>query len=252
MIAASPTQLLILAVVGLFAGWVNTVAGAGSLLLLPALVWSGLPDDAANATNRLGILAQTTAAVLGYRRAGIPVGRAEATLTVPAAIGAALGAWWASSIEAADVRTAVLIAMGVALVLTLVPMRVSTPPMPLPRATPGTVLALFAIGLYGGFLQAGVGLLVLLYLARAHRVSLVTANVLKSALVLALSIIALSVFAVRGETIDPLRGGVLACSSALGAVGGARATLRIGERLVRIFMMLATAATMLALLLDGR
>ena len=78
---AEPLVLVLLAVMGVVAGAVNTVAGAGSLLLLPALVFSGLPDDAANATNRVGILAQTAMAVWGYRRAGLSVGKPEAALS---------------------------------------------------------------------------------------------------------------------------------------------------------------------------
>ena len=76
----SVLDLALLALVGLVAGAVNTVAGAGSLLLLPVLMWTGLPADAANATNRIGILAQTTMAVVGYHRAGQRIERHGSSL----------------------------------------------------------------------------------------------------------------------------------------------------------------------------
>ena len=218
---AEPLALVLLAVVGAIAGVVNTVAGAGSLLLLPALVFSGLPDDAANATNRVGILAQTLVAVWTFRRAGLSVGRSEAALSGVVMAGGVVGSFIATLLTASSMRIAILVAMGTMLVLSLVPSRRRatasssaassassddppgatvapdlTPGAPAPspagrapgtasprrpvEATPLVIFGLVLVGVYGGFLQAGVGILVLLFLTHASTTDMVSANVLKS------------------------------------------------------------------------
>jgi len=247
------SELLILALlagVGLVAGWINTIAGAGSLLLLPALMFAGLPADAANATNRISVLVQSLFAVWGYRSAGMKVGSAERRFTFVAALGGVLGAWIASLMSASAVRDAIVIAMGVMLVLSLVPRRKGGEETTLPAPTPLTLAGLFAIGIYGGFLQAGVGILVLLFLSLAAGAGLVASNVLKSTVTLALAIVSLAVFAWRGETIDPIRGGAMAIGSALGGYLGAHATVKLGEKWIRAAIIVAVALSMVKLVLD--
>lgn len=258
---AGPLVLLFLAVVGLVAGAVNTVAGAGSLLLLPALVFSGLPDDAANATNRVGILAQTAMAVWGYQRAGLRVGRTEAQLSGVVMVGGLVGSFLATLLTAGWMRIAILCAMGLMLVLSVVPTRkpplvprVEGKPTPAIRVpvevTPLVVVGLGLVGVYGGFLQAGVGILVLLFLAHTTKTDLVTANVLKSTATLGLTLVALVVFGLAGETIDPMRGVALAAGSAIGGALGAQAALALGERFVRTAIVIAVSLAMARLVWD--
>lgn len=259
---AEPWVLVVLAIVGLVAGAVNTVAGAGSLLLLPALVFSGLPDDAANATNRIGILAQTAMAVWGYRRAGIQVGKAEAGLSAVVMVGGGVGSFVATLLSAGSMRIAILVAMGTMLVLSLVPPKKKPAPpgkdaspeakparTPVP-VTPMVVVGLGVVGVYGGFLQAGVGILVLLFLTHTTPTDLVTANVLKSTATLGLTLVALVVFGAAGETLDPARGAALALGSGIGGAVGARATVALGERFVRGAVVVAVSAAMAKLLFD--
>jgi uncharacterized membrane protein YfcA len=259
---AGPIDLVVLGVVGLIAGWINTVAGAGSLLLLPALIFTGLDASAANATNRLGILATTLAAVIGYRRAGLSIGRSEIVLTIAAMIGGGIGSFVATLLAPSQMQIAIVVAMGIMTVLSLVPARrpkpaadaqpTPAPPAEMPAPTAWMVLGFVAIGVYGGFLQAGLGIVVLLYLSIAHGVSLVASNVVKSTVTLALTVVAIAVFATRGEQIDLVRGGVLAISSAIGGLAGARSTVALGDRFVRGVVVVAVLASMVKLLLDLR
>jgi uncharacterized membrane protein YfcA len=248
----APSALLpfaALALVGAIAGWVNTVAGAGSLLLLPALIFAGLPADAANATNRIAILVQSIFAVWGYRRQGLHVGATERTFTIAAAIGGVIGALIASWLSASHLRDAIVVAMGVMLVLSLVPRR-TTEGAALPSPSPLTIAGLFAIGIYGGFLQAGVGILVLLFSSIVAGAGLVASNVLKSTVTLALALVSLIVFASQGETIDPMLGGALAVGSAAGGYLGAHATVKLGEKWIRGAIVIAVLASMIKLVLD--
>jgi uncharacterized membrane protein YfcA len=243
--------LALLAGVGLVAGWINTVAGAGSLLLLPALIFAGLPADAANATNRISVLVQSIFAVWGYHRAGMKVGPSERTFTIAAALGGGIGAWVATLLSPGQVRDAIVVAMGLMLVASLIPRKKSAgDPNVLPAPTPLTIAGLFVIGIYGGFIQAGVGILVLLFLSLTAGAGLVASNVLKSSVTLALAIVSLAVFASRGETIDPVRGGALAVGSALGGYVGAHATVKLGEKWIRAAIVVAVAVSMIKLLWD--
>ncbi len=244
-------MLVLLGLVGLVAGWINTVAGAGSLLLLPALIFAGLPADAANATNRLSVLVQSIAAVWGYHRAGLKIGRAERVLTIAGAAGGAVGAYVATLLSTRAIHHAIVVALGVMLVLSLVPKKKNdAEKLALPPPTAVTVFGLFCIGIYGGFLQAGVGILVLLFLSLVASAGLVASNVLKSTLTLALAVVSIAVFSARGETIDPLRGTALAVGSGIGGYLGAHATVKLGEKWIRVGIVLAVLAALAKLVRD--
>ncbi len=255
--ALNLVALVVLALVVLFASAVNTVAGAGSLLILPALIFSGLDASAANATNRIGILVQTAAALVGFRRAGLSIGRDEAKLTLVTMGGGAVGSLLATLLAPARMQLAIIVAMGVILVLSLVPRRKRPPSAEgapavakLPAPDARMLAGFFLIGIYGGFLQAGVGILVLLFLSHVFDASLVASNVLKSTATFGLTLVALGVFAARGETLDAPRGLVLACGAAVGGYFGADVAVRLGERWIRVAIVVAVTASMAKLLWD--
>ena len=247
--------LALLFVVVLFASAVNTVAGAGSLLVLPALIFSGLDASSANATNRIGILVQTSAALLTYHRAGQKVGARELRLTLATMCGGAIGSFLATLLTSDEVRIAILVAMTLILVISLLPKkRVARLPgekRELPAPTPLMYAGFFAIGIYGGFLQAGVGILAMLFLLHVFAVDAVVSNVVKSAATLGLTIVALLVFAARGENIDPSRGAVLAAASVLGGLFGARVAMRVSERVVRGAIVVAVLVSLVKLVGDS-
>jgi hypothetical protein len=245
-----------LACAGLLAGAVNTVAGAGSLLLLPALMWSGLAADAANATNRIGILAQTTMAVIGFRRAGQRLAAPELRMVGLVMLGGVGGALVATWLSPRSMELAIAAAMVAMLALSVMPSRTPTaqelvpkdaPPVPL---TPFLGAGLLAVGAYGGFLQAGLGIVLVLFLARATTMDLVRANVLKSAATLGLTLVAMTVFYGAGENLDPWRGGALAAGSAIGGLVGARATIELGPKLVQRVIVVAIVLALAKMIHD--
>ena len=247
--------LTFLFVVAVCASAVNTVAGAGSLLLLPALIVSGLDASAANATNRMGILVQTGAAIVGFRRAGLRVGSNEMRLTFIAMLGGGVGSFLATLLEPAGMQLAIVLAMGLILVATFLPKRRAAPNAPPPRDTlpepdAKMLVGFFFIGVYGGFLQAGVGILALLFLSHVVGTSLVAGNVLKVTATFGLTIVALGVFAARGETIDAPRGVVLALGAAVGGFYGAGLAVRLGETWTRRAIVIAVVLSMGKLVFD--
>src|SRR5262245_33976354 len=176
---------------GFLAGVVNTLAGGGSIITLPLLIYAGLPPTMANATNRVAIVLQNVGALAGFERHGHRPGHEAWILLVPSMAGGILGAFLAVDVDEALLKKII----GLVLVLMLIPIlhgtsrdRVRSGPV---EIKPWMWLAYFLIGVYGGFLQVGVGFLYLGLLSGIQRIDLVRANLLKVFFVLAYSLVAL-------------------------------------------------------------
>ncbi len=243
------SHLLLLAGAGLFAGALNAVAGAGSMLTLPVLMWSGLGAASANATNRVAVLAQSLAAAWALARAGqarsVRRGWLFALASVPLA---ALGAWVATQVSDRAFR----LSLAAAIMLFLVLAAVRPSAERLEGEVPTQVLwGLAGLGFYGGYLQAGVGVLTLLYLDRVHHVPMWPANAIKHTSGVALMVVSLLVFWWQAVPVDPVRAMVLTVSIVLGTVAGTRLGLRRGEGAVRWVMRVALGAVSLRLLWEA-
>lgn len=226
------------------------VAGGGSFLTLPLLIFLGYAPGVANGTNRVGILAQNATAVLGFHRHGVLDWRLGALATLPACAGAAVGAWAALSIGDETFRRVLAVLMLIAAFSTL--WRADSPPAGL--ASSGCrhrpILfgsGFFAVGVYGGFVQAGVGFLILAVTSAAG-LDLVRGNALKVLCVLLFTPLALAAFAVAGR-VDWAAGLALGLGSLVGGRLGVQFTLRRGQRAVRAVVQVAIVLCALRLLL---
>lgn len=234
-----PTTWLLLALGGLVAGLINTLAGGGSLITVPMLVFMGLPATTANGTNRIGVLFQNLVAIWRFRREGLDGLREAAPLLLPAVIGSVLGAAVASRMPAELFRQV----FGVAMVALLYPMlrSRSTPETePAPRSGFVNGLVFLGIGFYGGAIQAGVGLFLIAALARSG-IDLVRANAIKVVIIGALTMVAVPVFVLEGQ-VDAGPASALVVGFALGGELGARAAVLGGERLIRPVLVVAVVA----------
>jgi uncharacterized protein len=254
LLAQNPVlQVAALLCVGVAAGFVNVVAGGGSLLSVPLLIFLGLPETTANGTSRLAILTQSISAVVAYERAGRIDRVLLRRLSPPALLGAAAGAYGAAQLGDDSFRTILgWVMLGCAAFVVANPRiggaRAGAPPEP--RLTPLWLWpTLFAIGLYGGAVQAGVGYLVLAGLVLLLRIDLLQANILKTVLVGLYTPLTLVIF-VWHEQVDLRFGLLLAAGQAVGGWLGASATLQRGERFIRITLALVVIASGLKLLLD--
>ncbi len=232
------------------AGFLNVMAGGGSLITLPILLFLGLPVAAANGTNRIAILVQNVTAVSSFRRHGYSVrsGIAYAAATVP---GAFAGAFLAIKVDEGVFRAILAGVLAVAVVGLLLPRRRhgDEPGKGTPRARALALLCFFAIGFYGGFIQAGVGFLLMLVLHQMLRIDLVRTNMHKVFIVLVFSLPALGVFVASGNVVWTI-GAILAAGNATGAVVATRLSVRGGERPVR--MVVAVALLLMAVRLIWR
>lgn len=242
---SSPLDVAKLVAVGLVAGTVNTLAGGGSLLTLPALLLLGMPADVANGTNRVGVLMQAVAASWKLRAQGGAALRADPALALVCCAGAVIGATLSLRVDEPTLRR--MIAALLLLVLPTLFLRAErwAGHKPAPRAV--VLGAMFAVGLYGGFIQAGVGLLLLPILVLVAGRDAVSANALKTMLVGLFTLPALVVFVQAGKVAwGP--GLALALGSATGGWLGGHLTLRGGPKLVRAALAVALVASAFDLL----
>ena len=222
----------LLALAGVVAGVLNVVAGGGSFLTLPLMIFLGLPPSEANGTNRVGILSQNVAASLGFHRHGLFDPRAMLWSALPATAGAALGTWIALTIPEAAFQK---VLAGLMIVVTLWTLRPQKAP-PRDDGSPEISLSLlaagfFLVGVYGGFVQAGVGFLVLAATSLAG-LDLVRGNAVKVVAILCFSVMALSLFAWQGKVHWPW-GLALAAGTTVGGLLGVRLTVLKGHRWVQ-------------------
>jgi uncharacterized protein len=227
---------------GLLAGVVNAVAGAGSILTIPLLVLAGVPGNHANGSNRVGILTSNAAAAASFHRLGVRRLRSASIVLVPVVAGAIVGSFTIGRLtdEGFERLFGFLVFPLVILALRTPKVRIDAKPW----STKVTVAVFTGIGIYGGAVQAGIGLVLLAALTRTGY-DLVTANSIKVVVNLCITIAALPFFIVRGE-VDWIPALVLAAGFTVGGWVGAHVAVRGGERFLRRAMVAA------AVLLAGR
>ncbi len=239
-------SVLLLLFAGLLAGFINTLAGGGSLLAIPALIFAGLPSPIANATNRVAVLLQNSVATLQFHRKGQLDLKEGILLGLPALVGSILGAFLAVDINEALFDKI----LGVVLILILVTLffkpsmwvEQTNKTLPLWMRIP----VFFVIGIYGGFIQAGVGFLLLTALSLAVGYDLVKSNALKVTIVLLFSGMSLLIFALSGKVVW-LYGFILAAGNMTGAYVGVRFAVKRGAKQVRWVVVAAVAVSALKL-----
>jgi len=241
-------EALALVAVGTVSGALNVLAGGGSFLSLPLLIFLGLPPGVANGTNRIAILVQNMGAVWRFRSHGLWEPAWIPLAAGPAVLGAILGTW--AAIEIGD-ETFRRVLAGLMVLATL---WILWDPLSRPRSTPSAApggvphggrraafaAAFFAVGLYGGFVQAGIGFL-LAAVATWAGLDLVRGNALKVLVVLLLTPLSLAIFAWSGR-VDWLVGLPLAAGHLLGALAGVRWTVLKGHVWIKRFLTVTVIA----------
>ena len=224
-------QYGLLALAGLVAGVLNTLAGGGSLLTLPLMLWIGLPAPVANASNRISLILQNVSGTTHFHRNGRmhwPTALLLSACAVPAAL---LGAWVAVDV---DERLFRRILAGVLLVsvVTVARGRGRGGDLAEPEHRIRLCAGFAAAGFYAGFIQAGLGFALLALLHGLGRLDLVRSNAIKVAVVLACQLAALVVFSFA-DTVDWPAGLALALGSTTGAAIAVRMQVRRGSAWVK-------------------
>ena len=231
----SALHYLLLLCAGLVAGTVNVIAGGGSFLTLPILIFMGLPALMANGTNRVGILLQNVGAVAGFHHHRVLDWRSLVWAALPATVGALLGVWIAFQVSAENFQN-VLAFLMVAITLWNLwnPFGKRSPSVSATRTSTQSLLlagGFFFVGIYGGFVQAGVGFLIL-GVTTAAGLDLVRGNAVKVLSILVFTGISLALFAWQGQ-VDWIYGLVLAAGTVTGGQLGVRLAIKKGHKWIR-------------------
>lgn len=245
--AMSLGTVVLLLTGGMVAGFVNTVAGGGSVVTIPILV-EIVGASVANGTNRIAILMQNLVGVAGFQR-GKAIPWSEVwPLAPPVILGALGGAYVAITIPPEAMRRVF------AFVVVLVAVSVLVKPSRWMGGTelrlhqPWRWLAFLAVGFYGGFVQAGVGFLLLAGLVLGGGYGLVKGNAAKVTLILLYTPLVLILFASANQ-VDLAVGLVLGAGNMTGAWVASNLAIRKGAGWIRWVLIVAAVGAALRMLL---
>ena len=232
-------EIIALIAIGFITGVINTMAGGGSLLSLPILIFLGLPPNVANGTNRVGILFQSISTTAGFKSKGVSTFPFSIYVSISALIGSLLGAQIAVDIKGEVFNKILAVVMVLVVVYMLFDSKYKR--QGLEEFATGkklwlSVVLFFFVGVYGGFIQAGVGFIMLLILSSVNNFSLVKSNAIKVTVALIYTFSAVAVFAYN-DKINWKLGLVLAIGNAAGGWFASRWSVKKGDGLVKKFLV---------------
>ena len=238
---------LIIALLGITASIINMMAGGGSNLVLPLLMMFGLPPDIANGSNRVGIFFQSLAGIRSFYRADRLPTHDLRQILLPTVIGGLAGAGLASVLFNMVLKPVLLTSvLAVAALTFFKPNLLIVPEGAVPKtvaATRGARALLFLTGVYGGFVQASAGFLLLPLMTGLLHYDLMRANALKILCTLVFTTVSLLVFMSQGKIWWSVAL-VLAAGNTIGSIIGVRISLRLNPKIIRwvLFGMTLVAA----------
>ena len=232
-------DLILLIIVGFIAGIINTLAGGGSLLTLPVLIFMGLPPNIANGTNRIGIVIQMLAGSAGFKSKGITTFPFSIYMGIAALIGSLIGAQIAVDIKG-ETFNKVLSFVMIAVVLLIV-FKPKLKAKELIERTTGKhlwigCLAFFFFGIYGGFINAGLGFILILFLHFFNHLSLVKSNATKAVVITIYMSGALLVF-ILNNAVNWKMGLTMAIGTSLGGWFASRFSVKKGDGFIKVFLV---------------
>jgi hypothetical protein len=233
-----PKEILLF-VVGLLAGFLNVSAGGGSTISLPALILAGLDAATANGTNRVALIMQNLSGIGSFHNQkirGFNIALKYALLTIP---GSVVGAYFSIKITQ-DWFEKILAVIMIGVVLTLFKKNKRGDNVNTENTNPGFLLylSMFFIGFYGGFIQVGIGFIIMAVLFHFLKTSLVRVNFYKLIIVLVYMVPAMLVFFLH-DKIDWILGLILALGTMSGAWIAAHVTVKKGDRFIRYILAIA-------------
>lgn len=230
--------VLILFVVGAIAAFINVNAGGGSSLTLPALIFLGLDASVANGTNRVAILFQNFSAVYSFKKEKYYELKNSLILSLLSLPGAVAGAFFAVKISNESFEKILGIIMILIIVTMIIPQKKEKNLVPNFSVNWKVIISMIAIGFYGGFLQVGVGFVIMALLHNVLKLDLIRVNMHKVFIVFIFTIPAFLVFLLT-DNINWFYGLSLSAGNALGGWWGAKMSVKKGEKLIRTVLILA-------------
>ncbi len=223
---------------GFFVGILNVMAGGGSFLTLPSMIFMGMPPALANGTNRIALLMQNVTSVSQFHKHGFSNFRLSFTLGLCTIPGAVVGAFAAVCFDPLWFKRILAILMIIMLPVLFGSRKTRVHPSIQHRGKLLAHAGALVLGFYGGFVQAGTGPLLIILLFTTLGIDLVRVNMHKVFIIGFYTIPALAVFVLSGQ-VDWIAGIALGAGNATGAIVGTRMAISGGDRLIRLFVTAA-------------
>lgn len=245
---SSIESAVLLFLIGSAAGFLNVLAGGGSSLTLPVLIFLGLDASVANGTNRIAILVQNLSAIHSFKQEKYFESKLSlklALLTLPGAIAGAVAAVKISDQTFETILGIVMIGVTISLLIPMPKQKYSEAESKV--HTIPTYLSMFVIGFYGAFIQVGVGFLLMAALHYLMKIDLVRVNMHKVFIVLVFTIPAVILF-ILTDNINWTMAIALSLGNAFGAWWSAKISVRKGEKFIKMILIVAVLIMALKLL----
>lgn len=235
----------LLIVVGVFVGFLNTIAGSGSLISLPLLIFLGLDPNTANGTNRIALFMQSVSAVSGFRKNSVFELKEGIFYGIPAVIGAIIGAFVAVETKPQILNYfigGVLIIMLIFLAFNPQRWIKSNENNQQTKPKIWQFIIFFLLGVYAGFLQAAVGFFWIAALVFTAGYDLVKANAVKMFIIMLYMPITAIIFAINGQ-VDYKYGLLLGIGTIVGARLAVITSIKKGSPFIRYILLFAILAS---------
>jgi len=228
----------ILFAAGAVASFINMMAGGGSMLTIGALILIGVEPTIANGTNRIGVLVGTGSGALTYKAEKFTDLKTSLILGASAIPGAILGSIYSVKISNLLFQRILAVVMIFILISMFIPKK--------KRALANEKLkkswliypAMVLVGLYGGFIQVGVGFIIMAFLRHLMAYDLLRVNMHKVFIVVIYTIPVLIIFGMSGK-INWFYAIVMSLGNALGSYVSVKLALKKGEKVVKIVLVIA-------------
>lgn len=247
MIFSESLIIITLIAVGTIAGFINVTAGGGSTLTLPTLIFLGLESSLANGTNRIAILIQNISAIYSFKKEKYHQFKTSLKLSLLTLPGAIAGAILAVQINDVLFQNILGIIMIGVVITILIPQKNNVSESNKFYHIIPLFVSMFGIGFYGGFIQVGVGFLIMASLRHLAKLNLVLINMHKVFVVLIYTIPALIIFLVTNN-VNWFYGLSLAVGNAIGGWWGAKLSVKKGELFIKGVLVAAVFLMSLKLL----
>jgi uncharacterized membrane protein YfcA len=230
--------IVILFAVGATAAFINVNAGGGSTLTLPALIFLGLNPTMANGTNRLGILVQNVSAVYSFKQEKFYELKNSLILSALTLPGAVIGALLAVKLEDKVFQNILAIVMILIVISMLIPKKKTNQDNNDVKLDWKTIISLLSVGFYGGFIQVGVGFLLMATFQNLMKLNLIRVNMHKVFVVFIYTIPAFLIF-IFTNNVNWFYGLILSAGTAFGAWWGVKLSIKKGEKLIKVVLIIA-------------
>lgn len=236
--------VVLILIAGVIAGFLNTVAGGGSIISLPFLIFLGLPAQVANGTNRVGMVAESWVAVWNFRRKGYFDWNLSILFGIPAIIGSLIGAQIAINTPDGIFNKILGFVMLFILWLSIRPSKAKADGSGLELSKKKKIIGAigyFLIGIYGGFIHVGVGFIMIAFTSNLMGISLVMINSIKALVTGLFLTISLITFIASGN-VDWIFGLIMAVGSGIGAWLGSNFSISKGDVWIKRILIVTVIA----------